>query len=71
MFDRRAPLVEHAHRTVTSLPATTKLSGENAEELLTENSRGNKTAIELFLAGIASWDTGLRRRMDYGSHSQE
>ncbi len=27
-------------------------------------SRGDKTAIEFFLGGIAGWDTGLRRRMD-------
>jgi len=28
-------------------------------------SRGNKTAIELFLAGIACWEAGLRRMDDW------
>ncbi len=35
-----------------------------AEGLLLKNSRGDKTAIELFLAGIQGWQAGLRRRMD-------
>jgi hypothetical protein len=30
------------------------------------HSRGDKTAIELFLAGIRGWEAGLRRRMDDG-----
>jgi hypothetical protein len=34
-----------------------------AEGLVSENSRGDKTAIELFLAGIQGWETGLRRRI--------
>ncbi len=29
-----------------------------------EQARGDKTAIELFLAGIAGWETGLRRQFD-------
>jgi hypothetical protein len=32
-----------------------------AEGLIFENSRGNKTAIELFIAGIRRWEAGLRR----------
>ena len=34
-----------------------------AEGLISENSRGDKTAIELFLAGVGGWDAGLSRRM--------
>jgi hypothetical protein len=30
-------------------------------------SRGDKTAIELFIAGIQGWEAGLRRRMDDGN----
>ena len=37
-----------------------------AEGLLSENSRGDKTAIELFIAGIQGWEAGLRRRLDDG-----
>jgi len=28
------------------------------------SSRDDKTAIELFLAGIQGWEAGLRRRVD-------
>jgi hypothetical protein len=30
-----------------------------AEKLVSEHNRGDKTAIELFVAGIRSWETGL------------
>ena len=30
--------------------------------------RGDKTPLELFLAGIRGWETGLRRQLDAGSH---
>jgi hypothetical protein len=32
-----------------------------AEGLLLKNSRGDKTAIELFVAGVRGWEAGLRR----------
>jgi hypothetical protein len=35
-----------------------------AEGLLVSSSRGDKTAIELFVAGIRGWEAGLRRRVD-------
>ena len=35
-----------------------------AEGLFSENSRGDKTAIELFLGGVAGWNAGLRLRLD-------
>jgi hypothetical protein len=31
---------------------------------LVPSNRDNKTAIELFLAGIQGWEAGLRRRME-------
>jgi hypothetical protein len=31
-----------------------------------KNSRGDKTAIELFVAGVRGWEAGLRRRMEDG-----
>ncbi len=34
-------------------------------------SRGNKTPLELFLAGVRGWSTGLRRRMDDGKPFSE
>jgi hypothetical protein len=37
-----------------------------AEGLLSKKSRGDKTAIELFVAGVGGWEAGLRRRMDDG-----
>jgi hypothetical protein len=35
-----------------------------AEGLHSENSRGDKTAVELFLAGVRDWKAGLRRFID-------
>jgi len=32
-----------------------------AEGLVSENSRGDKTAIELFLASVRGWEAGLLR----------
>jgi len=37
-----------------------------AEGLLLKNSRDDKTANELFIAGVRGWETGLRRHMDDG-----
>jgi hypothetical protein len=34
-------------------------------------SRGDKTAIELFIAGIRGWQAGLRRRLDDGNCVQD
>lgn len=33
---------------------------------MTQLSRGDKTAIELFMAGIRGWEAGLRRRLNDG-----
>lgn len=37
-----------------------------AEGLIVSSSRGDKTAIELFLAGVQSLELGIRRRLDGG-----
>jgi hypothetical protein len=37
--------------------------GALAEGLVSENSRGDKAVIELSLAGVQGWETGLRRRI--------
>jgi len=40
-------------------------------DLLFRTSRGDKTPLELFIAGIHGWGAGLRRRRDDGKqHSQ-
>jgi hypothetical protein len=31
-----------------------------------KDSRGDKTGIELFIAGVRGWEAGLRRRLDDG-----
>jgi hypothetical protein len=41
--------------------ATRKHFGLVAEELVSENSRGDWTPLELFLAGVRGWEAGLRR----------
>ena len=42
-----------------------------AEVLISKNSRGDQTAIELFLSGIRGWEAGLRRRIDDGNHKYD
>jgi hypothetical protein len=44
--------LEHALEAATPVPVTRKPFGENVEELLAQNSRDVKTAIELFLSGV-------------------
>jgi hypothetical protein len=41
-----------------------------AKGLVSENSRGDKTAIELFLREIRGWEVEIRRRMDDGKSKQ-
>jgi hypothetical protein len=35
-----------------------------AEGLLSGKSRGSKEPLELFLAGVGVWDSGLQRQLD-------
>jgi hypothetical protein len=37
-----------------------------AEGLLSENSRGDWTRLELFIAGVRGWEGHLQRRLDDG-----
>jgi hypothetical protein len=37
-----------------------------AEGQLVPSSRGDKTPLELFLAGVRGWENHLRRRLDDG-----
>jgi hypothetical protein len=41
-----------------------------AEGLVSENSRGDRTPLELFIAGVQGWEAGLRRQMDDGTPSR-
>jgi hypothetical protein len=41
------------------------------EGVLQKNSRGDKTAIELFLGGIRGWEADLRRRVQCENSIQE
>jgi hypothetical protein len=45
----------------TLVPTMRKPSDVFAEGLLSETSGEGGMAIELFIAGVQSWDTGLRR----------
>ena len=53
----------------TLVPTMRKPFDILAEGFVSEKSRGDKTAIELFFTGIAGWEAGLRRRLDDGKHS--
>ena len=37
-----------------------------AEGLISKNSRGDKTPLELFIAGVRGWEAELQRRLDDG-----
>jgi hypothetical protein len=54
-LNRTAP-IERAHRVVTLVPTIRKPFDVLGEELLSEKSRGDKTAIELFLRSCAEID---------------
>jgi hypothetical protein len=40
-----------------------------AEGFISKDNRGDRTAIELFLAGVRGWEGRLRRRMEDGKPS--
>jgi hypothetical protein len=42
-----------------------------AEGLVSKNSRDNKTAIELFVAGVRGWEAKLRRFLESEKPSLE
>jgi hypothetical protein len=42
-----------------------------SEGLVSEKSRGDKTPLELFLGGVAGWDTGILRQMDHCKSKQD
>lgn len=62
-------LIEHEQLTATLVPTMRKPFDVLAEGLLVQSSRGDKTAIELFIAGIRGWEAGLRRRLENGKSS--
>jgi hypothetical protein len=51
---------------VTLVPQIRKPFNVLAGGLISEKSRGDKTAIELFLTGIWGWEAGLRRKLENG-----
>jgi len=57
---------EHASHVVTLCPEMRKPFDVLAEGLISKNSRSDKTPIELFLAGIRGWETGIRRQFEDG-----
>jgi hypothetical protein len=54
---------------VTLVPEITKPFDVLAEGLVSENSRGDMTAIEPFIVGLRAWKAGIIRRIDDGSLS--
>jgi hypothetical protein len=51
---------------LTLFPTIRKPFDVLAEGLVSKNSRGDKTAIELFLAGVQGWEAVLRRGLEVG-----
>ncbi len=51
---------------VTLVPSMRKPFDVLAEGLVSEKSRGDKTPLELFIAGVRGWEAYPRRRLDDG-----
>jgi hypothetical protein len=73
-FARQRPWVNAELRKTTPDPLPTPFIPSEtrkpfdvlAEGLASENSRDDKTSIELFLAGIRGWESLLQKRLDDG-----
>ena len=52
--------VEHATQSVTSVPEIRKPFDALVEGIISKNSRGDKTAIGLFISGVSGWESRLR-----------
>jgi hypothetical protein len=44
-----------------------RLVADGQRRVVCDSSRGDKTPLELFMAGIQGWEAGLRRRLDDAS----
>jgi hypothetical protein len=55
----------------TLVPEIRKPFDVLAEGILSEKSRGDKTTIELFVAGIRGWEAGLRQCLNDGTMSAQ
>jgi hypothetical protein len=60
--DPRAARFEHDLEVATLVAEIRKPFNVLAEGLLTENSRGDWTQLELFIGGVRDWDTGFHWR---------
>jgi hypothetical protein len=54
---------QHARQSVTRVLTMKKPFGKYAGGLIRKDSRGDKTDIELFMAGVRGWEAAVRRRM--------
>jgi len=67
--DRRTALFEHNLEAATPIPVIRKPFGAIAEGLVLENSRGDRTPLELFIAGVRACDVEVRRRLAQESNA--
>jgi hypothetical protein len=63
--------VENSPRAVTHVPTTKKPFDVLAEGLVSKNSRGDWTPLELFLAGIQGLEAGKRQCLNDGTISAQ
>ena len=59
-------LLELAHRAVTLVPTIRNPLNVLAKGLIAKKDRGDKTQLELFVAGVRGWEAYPRRRLDDG-----
>jgi hypothetical protein len=52
-------------------PIAVRAMLDDVSQLPEKSNRGDKTQLELFLAGVQGWEAGLRRRMGDGKPKLE
>ena len=59
--DDHAVLIEHANRAASFVPTIRNPFNVLAEGLVSKNSRGNRTPIELFRSPLVDWPVELKQ----------
>jgi len=70
-FTNESTLAEVRALFCTSAMHADSQRHHNMNAMPLQRSRGDKTAIELFLAGVWGWEAGLLRRLDDGISRQD
>jgi hypothetical protein len=62
--EHRAVLFEQANRAVSYVPTKRNHFNVLAEGHIVKKDRGDRTPLELFIAGVGGWEGHLRRQFE-------